>query len=427
MKFKKISVGLLLLAVALCPCEADAQSQGKEADANNDRFPEHSLDRIPRFMYSTSDKMFSRKELDFVAEHYDWITVANGNGSDSNKSYGEAIEKTARELKRRNPNIKIIYYWNAARCTSDYFENNRTFKESWDLQTNGNLGYDDKGVAIPYTDQKGGVPDVTISECRDWWVESAIKQMNIPGVDGIWVDAAGRLYNPSTNKKWKKAGIWRDSKDGEMGAESAYFEMYERILEYAKANGKFVVGNFLRPENNTPYEKIWQYFDGGFIEDHYSFLDAKAYRDSFLGYTDSKGVEHKGLIANVQQAVEMDKIVGFYLCSMGYDFDEGYKKKHRPTQSECRDYIIEKAPLSIAAYLLLADKGVYLQYSAGFGRSYSAFNLVDDQIPQFQYRLGEPKSPAIINGDVVTREFEHASVRVDFSTLEAVTIWEDAQ
>ncbi len=434
-KFLKSSMVVLALTFTastftMCTEDSDQSIKPEVEDNNNEedntpdqevttsnRLPEFSFDSVPRAIYCTSKDTMTDEECQYAAEHFDWIVFANNNGKNDYDSYDIAIVDLAQKMKVYNQNIKVIFYWNAARCVeSNNFEGNTRFNyDEWDLQTNGTLG---KGVS--YTSQDGAVPDITIEACREWWITEAKTAMCLDGVDGIWIDAAARHYNTSNNEKWVDAGLWEDTVNSDgtvtLGAENLYLEMYKTVYEFAVENEKFMVGNFLRPENTTDYEKMWPYFDASYVEDHYSGEDIDTYREAILGYTDD-GIDHKGLIVNMADAISKGKMLLHLLGLDGEDYDNTI------TNLQSR---IDRAPFDLAVFLLTMDQGVYLNYMIGSSsRDTNAWNKIEAILPELDYPLGEPQGAAVVDSSnkyIYTREFEHASLKIDLSDKDNTNI-----
>lgn len=47
------------------------------------------------------------------------------------------------------------------------------------------------------------------------------------------------------------------------------------MSDHYRARGGIVMGNFMREHDNTPQDKVWPFFDGSFVENHYNFVGQK--------------------------------------------------------------------------------------------------------------------------------------------------------
>ena len=129
---------------------------------------------------------FTTEELDFLAKHFDFITIEKDQASGKHGSTEEGFIVAAREIKKRNPRAKVLFYWNASLDTSagrGGYEAMRTFPAD---------GYLNDSAGNPVLRRKT-VPnyDLTRKDVRDWWSDVAAKAVREYGADGIYADAMG--------------------------------------------------------------------------------------------------------------------------------------------------------------------------------------------------------------------------------------------
>jgi hypothetical protein len=78
----------------------------------------------------------------------------------------------------------------------------------------------------------------------------------------------------------------------------------------------------------------------------------------------------------------------------------------------------------LAMFLICAEKFSYFDLHDGYDAKTSKTWLT--RPPEYDRPLGAPKGPAERNGYTFTREFAHASVRLDLESETGEVIWKDA-
>ena len=403
--FEKFGLSAIIWAsICFASCDDNVVDEPETAEPqdsviDNDGL-QFSWDRVPRFLYITGSEQFSADELDYIAANYSWVTLAINFGSKDSDTYEEAFKYASEELKKRNPSIKLFYYWNASRVI-DHYQANDSFNPEWDIN-NGALGYKN-GEPIKLVDQPLPALNISIPYAKNWWIDNAKHGLNQSYVDGIWIDATARIYNSGPQKKLTDAGLWEST-------EAALYEMYAAVYQYSKQKSKIVLGNFIREHNDFPYDKLWPYFDGSFVENHYYFMGDNPTIDVY-----SKNINT--VISNVQDAVTRDKIVGFYLGSQGedpaYDMDKYSFSQRETTLAKYFEY-------NLALYLILAQNNVFFEYTDGFNRDNAVWRSA---FPEYQNKLGSPKGSFSLTNNVYTREFENAFVELNIEDRTSTIKW----
>ena len=363
-----------------------------------------SWDVVPKFLYISGTEQFDSKDLDYIAENFCWVTFAIGFGKNDHETYDEAFKHAALELKQRNPRIKVLYYWNAARCFSTYGRASETFMQhpGWDL-SRGALGFNEDGRPIRL---QNGVttPEINIADsgARRWWLDHACKALALPCADGIWIDATARIYLPAARRKLEQAGLFAAS-------EEALHAMYGELAECCRGRGKILMGNFLREQDGIPDEKLWAHFDGSFVENHYNLLEDGTPLEEYEAKIET-------IIKKTRTAAKNGKMIGFYA---GGAFDPAYDPGQFSFEERKRK-LREHFEYNLALYLILAEEGVYFEYNDGFRSNTHVWNA---EYPEYARRLGKPAGPASKQGHVYQREFAHASVSLDIEKRSAAIIW----
>ena len=379
-----------------------AAEPGKEAVTDLD----FSWDTVPRFLYISGNKQFTREELDYIARTSYWVTFAINFAKDDFATYDDAVEHTATELKKRNPRIKVLYYWNTTRRIGQYGRVNEEFDlhPEWDV-SQGKLGRLRNGNPIRMV-QKQTTPEIDLSHpgARQWWLNNAFNALKKPYIDGLWVDATARIYNKGVKAKLKKAGLWEQT---EMGLHL----MFEELAEHYRDNNGLLIGNFLREHDDYPYDKLWQYFDGSFVENHYNLIGE--------AISDSEYIKKvSNVISRIQDAARVGKVIGFYA---GGIWDPTYDPKQYSFE-ERKQKLAKHLEYNLALYLIVAEKHVYVEYNDGFRADYHVWKA---EFPEYYFKLGPPNGRAKKRGNVYTREFAHASVVLDIKKRKADITWRE--
>lgn len=153
----------------------------------NDGLPPFSWDRVPVYAHvgKASDD-FTPEELDFLAEHFDFITIEKGQAARKYGNTEEGFAAAAREIKKRNPDAKVLFYWKASLDPSTVrwgYKAARTFPADGHLKDSAGKPLF-RRKTVPNYDLRR--PDV-----RAWWSDAAAKAVREYGADGIFADAMG--------------------------------------------------------------------------------------------------------------------------------------------------------------------------------------------------------------------------------------------
>lgn len=391
----------LLVLVVLVSATAMASASVNEESVAEIGF---SWDTVPKFLYISGNKQFTSEELDYIARNFYWVTFAIGFGSDDHDTYDDAMKHAAEGLKKRNPGIKVLYYWNAARGFSYYGKIHTEFEKhpDWDV-SKGALGLDKDGAPIRLQNGKN-TPEINVAHpgARKWWLDNAFRALDLPYIDGIWVDATARIYNPAARRKLERKGLFEESENG-------LHQMYDELANYYRKNNGIIMGNFMREHDNYPYDRIWSNFDGSFVENHYNLIGEKTSLEEYEKNIDS-------IIEKTRRASRRGKVIGYYA---GGALDPIYDSR-KYSYEERKKKLAQHFEYNLALYLILAEKGVYFEYNDGFRNDSDVWNV---EYPEYSYKLGAPKGTAIKRGYVYRRELAHASVMLNIEKKEADIVW----
>ena len=107
------------IATVVCLESATRPSATTSALRADDALPPFSWDHVPVYAHvgKTSDD-FTPRQLDFLAKHFDFITIEKAQAIQKYGNTEAGFVVAVREIKKRNPKAKVLFYWNASLDTS---------------------------------------------------------------------------------------------------------------------------------------------------------------------------------------------------------------------------------------------------------------------------------------------------------------------
>ncbi len=350
-----------------------------------DVFPGFSWDRVPlniHFGKRTTD--LTDAEIDFIASNSHLIALEKGHGAAVHGSTEAGIIDTARRIKRRAPDAKVLFYFNAFINWPGY-DAFKTYRAEWTLR-------DTAGQVVTHPSGTPR-PDPSIPEFRDWWSEVVAAANRAGPLDGVFADALPQALTPALAKQ--------------LGAPKARAVVtgLRDMLALTKRKlgpGRLVLVNGLR---TTDFRELldWEGIDGVMIEHFGAFktdapADIKADLDSIaLAAAKGKFVVVKGW--------------------PGFNWLDHDMMK-RP-YAELLELARERITFPLACFLIAAQPGSHFCYSWGYTDRHGML----DAYPEFGRTLGPPDTDAVWEGLTATRQFEHASVWIDLATKQARIEW----
>jgi len=347
-------------------------------------YPKFSWDTTPRyFMFGDKNQVLKPKQVNFIAERTDFLCIEKSHGFKQLGAAELGAKHEAAALKKINPNMKVLFYFNAAYAWP-YTNYNKVFTPA---KINSNPKYKSFLIPHPKTGKLANrygayCYDVLNPKFRQWWVETVAKGVQESGCDGAFID---QMHGSVDLRKKKSAEI--EIAMGKMMGE----------LKKKLGSDKILLAN----NAYTPLAKhVFPVSDAIMFE---NYATSKSSKESLLS-------EWGDMLKNAKAG----KISVFRLGVEGTG--RRNLKPNMPALSK------EKLVFSHACYLIGAQPYSYFMYSWGWKLSSGA--LVD--YPEFKKPLGPPKgaykriSPT---GWEFTREFEHASVWVNTETRKAKITW----
>ena len=370
-------IGLVVVAlVMLCT----AEPQGEKV------YPGFNWERVPLYIHfgqRTGD--LTDTQITFLARQSNFITLEKSHGVAVHGSTEKGIADTARRLKQCNPNVKVLFYFNAFINWPGY-EAFKTYRPEWTLRTP-----DGKTVTHPSGTPR---PDPSNPAFREWWSEVVASVHRVAPLDGVFVDALPQALSPALARQV-----------GAAKAKAIARGLREMIAltKHKLGPGRFIIANGVR---TTDFREIldWEGIDFVCIEHFGSFdtnspKDIKADLDSIaLAAAKGKGVIVKGW--------------------PGFNWLDDKEMMKRP-HDELLKIARERLVFPLACFLVGAQSGSYFCYSWGYTDRMGSL----EAYPDFEHPLGPPKADAVWRGLTASREFAYASVAVNLVTRRASITW----
>ena len=358
---------------------------GATATSAADVFPGFSWDRVPlniHFGKRTTD--LTDAEIEFIASNSHLIALEKGHGAAVHGSTEAGIIDTARRIKRRAPDAKVLFYFNAFINWPGY-DAFKTYRAEWTLR-------DTAGQVVTHPSGTPR-PDPSIPEFREWWSEVVAAANRSGPLDGVFADALPQALTPALAKQLGAA---------KARAVVAGLRDMLALTKRKLGPGRLVLVNGLR---TADFRELldWEGIDGVMIEHFGAFktdapADIKADLDSIaLAGAKGKFVVVKGW-------------PGFTWL------DQDMMKQ---PYAELLELARERITFPLACFLIAAQPGSHFCYSWGYTDRHGML----DAYPEFGRTLGPPDTDAVLEGLTATRQFEHASVWIDLATKQARIEW----
>jgi len=356
------------------------------AAPGQDRFPEFSWERVPLYMHIRKDTSFTPDEIRYLAG-FPLIAFEKTTGGKEFGSTEAGTLAAARAVKAINPAAKILYYRNLI-VHYDGYAANGALAEIRDPFLTAGDGNERlvRGRLRAY--------DLSNRQVRAWWIASAAQVCADPAIDGLFVDGAVKALEPA----YLRAEIGEEKK-------AALVEGYGALAQELRRGlppEKLLLANLLRARFADSGLSRLAAFDGTYIEGFDMATGGMAARDYV-----AKG------IAAFQQAARQGYIVAF---TGGLGAEEAEDANNPQWTDEMRaprdtESASRRFSFLLAVFLVCAEKHSYFHAHDGYDAGTSQVWMT--RPPEYDCPLGAPKGPAVQSGYAYSREFEHASVRLD--------------
>lgn len=356
---------------------------------NNKHFPSFSWDKVPvAFHFGKKRTLLTKKEAKFVATHSNFVVLEKAHGFPKYKYSEEAIAADAAVLKDLNPDMKVVFYWNAFLDYSMYKAHEEYQKHpEWWLKT--------KEGALDLKNDKIKRYDLSNKNLRKWWVGVAKQNLKNKNIDGVFFDALNQVTSPGNKRVW---GV----------------EKYDAIQQGLKdliketrckiGDDKLIVYNGIR---STPRINAGNDFpdntDAIMIE-HFGFFNSKT-KESML-----KDIQE------MEKAGKTGKIVVFKAWPENAWLNQKFMAK---SEKQKENLSRKNINFALASFLAGAQKHSYFIYNWGYRLSMGSLLWY----PELDKPLGKPLNEMQVNGWILTRNYEHASVWVDLENKKSKIDW----
>lgn len=353
------------------------------------RYPKFSWDTVPvAFHFGKTAGLLTDEEAEFVAARSNFICLEKGHGVKQLGTTEAGIAQEAQRLKKLNPDMKVIFYWNAF---LDYpmFKAHEEYQKhpEWWLRTK------DGGLDL----KKGRLKryDLSHPEVRNWWTDVAGEAVRNGNADGVFMDAFPQVVSRGNVRLWGK-----EKYDAiQQGLEDIVVETRRKI-----GDDKLIVCNGIR---STPSLTL------GF---------------AFPNHIDAAMIEHFGafqssskecMLADIREMERAGKAGKMVVCKGWPGFTFTDREAMKMPLAEKRRLARERITFPLAAFLAGAQEHSYFIYSWGYRSDDGCL----DWYSEFDKPLGKPAGDMVQDGWTLRREFAHASVRVNLETRKGEIQW----
>ncbi|MCX7008382.1 MAG: putative glycoside hydrolase [Kiritimatiellaeota bacterium] len=390
--FTSITFLAALLLAPLAGLHAAAPS------ASPNRLPSFSWERVPRYIHIRKDTVFTADEIRYLAS-FPLVTFEKGTGAKDFGSTEEGTLTAARAVKKINPATKVLYYRNVIVHYGGYAAN--------DALTNTPgaflIGRDSSDKLVRNRVQ---AYDLTNAKLRDWWLASAKRVCADPAVDGLFLDGNIKVLESA----YLRDEIGEKIKAGLVDGYTSMMQDARRML----GPEKLMVANVLRARFPDSGMSRLRAFDGAYMEGF----------ETAVGNVPLKDYVAKG-IAAFQGAARQGFLIAF-TAGLGEE-ENGAGARNQQRTGEIRksmtgeEAVTRRFNYLLALFLICAEKHSYFCAHDGYDAKKSKVWMKHPS--EFDRPLGAPQGPAVRAGYVYTREFAHASVRLDLENQTGKIDW----
>ncbi|MFC2090510.1 putative glycoside hydrolase [Bacteroidota bacterium] len=341
---------------------------------------------------------FTEEELKYLAS-FPLVTLEKTTGARTYGSSEKGSREAAKAIKNVNPNTKVLYYRNVM-CNYGTYDVNAgldTIPEAFLVDSsNGNMKLH-RNVREVY--------DLSNSKLRKWWVDHCVEMSAYPEIDGIFLDGNIKALEPVFLGKEIGLEKKQEVADG--------YEIMMKDMRTRMDSDKLMLANMIRARLNNSGLDYMEYMDGSYLE----------------GFElEANGIPRVEYIAKGIDAAQKAGRDGKILCmtmGLGRTAHAANRIDDSRQKVEWGPETLERLDYSLAMFLICAEKYSYFLAHDGYGVDGNRSAVWLKRFPQYDKPLGPPKGPAIKDGFVYTRKFEHASVWLDIENEEAKITWEE--
>lgn len=386
------------LAVLLLLLVPWAALTATEPAAAPDRLPAFSWDHVPRYMHVRKDTAFTPEELRYLAA-FPLITLEKTTGLRDAGSTEAGTLAAARAIKRLNPATKVLYYRNVLVHYGGYAANASLATLPGALL----VGSDGSDQLVRRRVQ---AYDLTNPLLRQWWITQAQQVCADPAIDGLFLDGNIKVLEPAYLRNELGSGRKAALADG--------YALMMQDARRALGPTKLMLANVLRARLPDAGLGPLAAFDGSYLEGFDSAVGKLAWEDYV-----AKG------IAAFQEAARQGRLIAF-TAGLGEEQPEedarnsqGTDEVRKPVGGDGKS--ARRFTFLLATFLICAERHSYFLAHDGYDARRSRVWLTNP--PELERPLGPPQGPAVRSGSTYTREFAHASVRLNLANRTGDIIW----
>jgi hypothetical protein len=394
---------LLFIAVFLIAGFSVLSAQDQNS---REQYPSFSWDTLPVFHHAgKTSGLYTEREIAFLAEHFALVVFEKMHAQQDPRFKNQlekAVFQNAKRIKALNPNVKILAYLNA-------FLDNCPYSWQEELQAHPEwLLRNEQGEPIYKVRGSSKIPqfDITHPKWQQWWLNAVQKTTGHPDIDGLFIDALIQVVRHPQ----KKRNTWGWSKYLAMRAECDTVLSKTRSIMNPR---KIIINNglFATVPGLDDGGIGWLEYASGAMAEHFGAFGSRK-RD---GKLDPELMARE--IELIQNAAARGKIV--LVKGWPGDFSWLNPKYKSFTRNEKQNLAKKRLDFSLAAFLIAAEQYSYFGYSWGWQHDHGWMQWY----PEYDKPLGPPLQPAQQDGWTYTREFRHASVRLDLEREEGQILW----
>ena len=356
---------------------------------NNTHYPEFSWDNVPvAFHFGKKGDLLTKKEAKFIASHSNLTVLEKAHGYPKYKHSEESIATDAEVLKALNPDMKVVFYWNA-------FLDYSMYKAHEDYQTKSDWWLKTKTGKLDLKNKKIKRYDLSNPKIREWWSEVAKDNLNNKDIDGVFFDGLVQVTNPGNKQLWgteKFDAIQQGLKD---------------LIKETRAkigDEKLIVYNGIRSTPVRNSENDFPDFTDAIMIEHFGYFNSKT-KESML-----KDIQE------MEKAGKSGKIVVFKTWPENAWLNKKFMAK---SEKEKEKISKEHLTFALASFLAGAQKHSYIIYNWGYRLNMGSLLWY----PEFDKPLGKPLDDMQVNDWILTRNYEYASIWVDLENKKATIDW----
>jgi hypothetical protein len=352
--------------------------------------PAFSWATVPQWLIVRKTTSFTPEEIRLIASA-PLVVLEKENGHLDAGSVEEGVLRAARAIKAENPEAVTLFYWNAVINYGNYRANEVFLRnlDSWALRREGHV--------FLFKDRYP-IYNLVDPGWQDWWIDTAKGVASDPSIDGIMIDAICKTDGPEGGER----ALYPDA-----SYRRAYVETATRLK--SGIGNKLLLGNAIRaakPRSNLDH---LDYLDGSYVERWAVPVGGRDFAEYVI----------EGMAA-MSNALSGGKLV---LFNSGPDV---FGDEQPPSESAARErWMQERIRFPLAVFLTIAEKGAFFHWGTGPDVLPGSRTDVwrNDIYPELSRPLGRPLAPAVREGNVFTRSFEHLDVRLNVETREAMLSW----